>query len=188
MCMSISTTTGRVYRPRDCEHLILFLKDLNLPKPDKWGTSQLIAFLQQVMNVAITLTQLGISLVFLAHQVLTYNGFYDNSLEWVGLEGIQLVASINPSGSLGRHQLSTRFTSIVRLCCMEYSSSDQLQVVYGTYLQPVVHGSLSAHPVWRSTGRLHSLAGSMMRVYEQVCVTSCCTVNVILKHVHVLIF
>ena len=112
--------------------------------------------------------------------MLTYNGFYDNSLEWVGLEGIQLVASINPSGSLGRHQLSTRFTSIVRLCCMEYSSSDQLQVVYGTYLQPVVHASLSAHPVWRSTGRLHSLAGSMMRVFEQVCITcalSCCEVT-----------
>ena len=46
--MVISTNTGRVYRPRDCERVILFLKDLNLPKPDKWGTSQLIAFLQQV--------------------------------------------------------------------------------------------------------------------------------------------
>lgn len=48
VCMVISTNTGRVYRPRDCERLILYLKDINLPKPDKWGTSQLIAFLQQV--------------------------------------------------------------------------------------------------------------------------------------------
>ena len=48
VCMVISTNTGRVYRPRDCERLILFLKDINLPKPDKWGTSQLISFLQQV--------------------------------------------------------------------------------------------------------------------------------------------
>ena len=48
VCMVISTNTGRVYRPRDCERLIIFLKDINLPKPDKWGTSQLIAFLQQV--------------------------------------------------------------------------------------------------------------------------------------------
>ncbi len=47
-CMVISTNTGRVYRPKDCERLVLYLKDLNLPKPDKWGTSQLIAFLQQV--------------------------------------------------------------------------------------------------------------------------------------------
>lgn len=49
-CMVISSNTGRVYRPKDCERLVLYLKDLNLPKPDKWGTSQLIAFLQQVEN------------------------------------------------------------------------------------------------------------------------------------------
>lgn len=61
--MVISSNTGRVYRPKDCERLILYLKDVNLPKPDKWGTSQLIAFLQQV---------------------LTYNGFYDSNLEFVG--------------------------------------------------------------------------------------------------------
>ena len=46
--MVISSNTGRVYRPKDCERLILYLKDINLPKPDKWGTSQLIAFIQQV--------------------------------------------------------------------------------------------------------------------------------------------
>ena len=48
-------------------------------------------------------------------QILTYNGFYDDQLEWVGLEGIQLVASMNPGSTLGRHQLSTRFTSTVRI-------------------------------------------------------------------------
>ena len=47
-CMVLSTNTGRVYRPKDCERLVLYLKDVNLPKPDKWGTSQIIAFLQQV--------------------------------------------------------------------------------------------------------------------------------------------
>ena len=47
-CMVLSTNTGRVYRPKDTERLILYLKDINLPKPDKWGTCQLIAFLQQV--------------------------------------------------------------------------------------------------------------------------------------------
>lgn len=47
-CMVLNTNTGRVYRPKDSERLILYLKDINLPKPDKWGTCQLIAFLQQV--------------------------------------------------------------------------------------------------------------------------------------------
>ncbi len=48
-CMVITTNTGRVYKPKECEKLILYFKDLNLPKPDKWGTSQLVAFLQQVV-------------------------------------------------------------------------------------------------------------------------------------------
>lgn len=47
-CIVISTNTGRVFRPKDCERLVLYLKDINLPKPDKWGTITLVAFLQQV--------------------------------------------------------------------------------------------------------------------------------------------
>ncbi len=55
-------------------------------------------------------------------QVLTYNGFYDSNLEFVGLEGVQIVASMNAGNSLGRHKLTTRFSSIVRICsigCVE---------------------------------------------------------------------
>lgn len=48
-CLLLSSNTGRVFRPKDCENLVLYLKDINLPKPDKWGTSNLTAFLQQVM-------------------------------------------------------------------------------------------------------------------------------------------
>ena len=52
-------------------------------------------------------------------QVVTYEGFYDDQLEWVGLEGVQLVASMNPGSSMGRHLLTTRFTSIVRIACIK---------------------------------------------------------------------
>ena len=48
MCIQVSSVSGRVFKPKECESLILFLKDINLPKPDKRGTSQLITFLQQV--------------------------------------------------------------------------------------------------------------------------------------------
>lgn len=51
-------------------------------------------------------------------QVVTYNGFYDSNLEWVGLEGVQIVASMNAGTSLGRHKLTPRFTSVVRICCI----------------------------------------------------------------------
>ena len=41
----------------------MYLRDINLPKADKYGTSQVMAFLQQL---------------------LTYQGFYDNKLQFVG--------------------------------------------------------------------------------------------------------
>ena len=53
-------------------------------------------------------------------QVLTYNGFYDSNLEFVSLDNVQIVASMNSGNSLGRHKLTSRFTSIVRLCSVGY--------------------------------------------------------------------
>ncbi|NXI65822.1 DYHC2 protein, partial [Anseranas semipalmata] len=146
-CIVISTNTGRVFRPKDCERLVLYLKDINLPKPDKWGTSTLVAFLQQV---------------------LTYQGFYDENLEWVGLENIQIVASMTAGGTLGRNKLTSRFTSIVRLCAVDYPERDQLQTIYSAYLEPVLQKNLKNHPIWGSLPKIHQLAGSMVQVYEQV--------------------
>ena len=51
-----------------------------------------------------------------------------------------------------------------------YPDQEELQTVYGTYLKPVLHHSLSTHPVWGSTAKVHALAGSMVEVYEQVSV------------------
>uniref|UniRef100_A0A8C9S5I7 Cytoplasmic dynein 2 heavy chain 1 n=1 Tax=Scleropages formosus TaxID=113540 RepID=A0A8C9S5I7_SCLFO len=146
-CLAISSNTGRAYRPRDSERLVLYLKDINLPKPDKWGTSNLVAFLQQV---------------------LTYHGFYDENLEWVGLENIQIVASMSAGGAVGRHSLTSRFTSIVRICTIDYPDREQLQIIYGIYLQPVLQRSLGEQAAWGSAGRAHQLAGSLVQVYEQV--------------------
>ncbi|KAG8584671.1 hypothetical protein GDO81_004716 [Engystomops pustulosus] len=146
-CLVISTNTGRVYRPKDCERLVLYLKDINLPKPDKWGTNTLVAFLQQV---------------------LTYHGFYDDNLEWVGLENIQIVASMSAGGTIGRHKLTTRFTSVVRICAVDYPERDQLQTICSSYLEPVLHQNLKKHPIWGSVPTIHQLAGSMVQVYEQV--------------------
>uniref|UniRef100_A0A4W3JIK2 Dynein cytoplasmic 2 heavy chain 1 n=1 Tax=Callorhinchus milii TaxID=7868 RepID=A0A4W3JIK2_CALMI len=145
-CMVISSNTGRVYRPKDCERLVLYLKDINLPKPDKWGTSSLVSFLQQA---------------------LTYHGFYDENLEWVGFENIQIVASMSVGGTMGRHTLTTRFTSVVRICTISYPDRDQLQAIYSAYLQPVLHRNLKNHAAWNAPARIHQLAGSMVQVYEQ---------------------
>ena len=48
---------------QNSERLVLYLRDINLPKADKYGTSQVMAFLQQL---------------------LTYQGFYDAKLQFVG--------------------------------------------------------------------------------------------------------
>ncbi|XP_073719558.1 cytoplasmic dynein 2 heavy chain 1 [Misgurnus anguillicaudatus] len=146
-CLIISSNTGRVYRPKDCERLVLYLKDINLPKPDKWGTSNLIAFLQQV---------------------LTYQGFYDEHLEWVGLENIQIVASMSAGGAVGRHPLTSRFTSIVRICTIDYPDREQLQTIYSAYLRPVLQSTLGNDPTWSSAGKIHQLASSLVQIYEQV--------------------
>ncbi|KAK2099397.1 Cytoplasmic dynein 2 heavy chain 1 [Saguinus oedipus] len=194
-CLVISTNTGRVYRPKDCERLVLYLKDINLPKLDKWGTSSLVAFLQQKLvlpqddydrenrnslhSVSITcllfLQQGGkqeldmvVELEKLLLHVLTYQGFYDENLEWVGLENIQIVASMSAGGRLGRHKLTTRFTSIVRLCSIDYPEREQLQTIYGAYLEPVLHKNLKNHSIWGSSSKIYLLAGSMVQVYEQV--------------------
>lgn len=45
----MSTNTGRVYKSKDGDRLILYFKDINLIKPDKWGTCQLVEFLRQVI-------------------------------------------------------------------------------------------------------------------------------------------
>ncbi|XP_026049501.1 cytoplasmic dynein 2 heavy chain 1 isoform X1 [Astatotilapia calliptera] len=146
-CLLLSSNTGRVFRPKDCENLVLYLKDINLPKPDKWGTSNLTAFLQQV---------------------LTYKGFYDENLEWVSLENIQVVASMSTGGAVGTHSLTTRFSSIVRICTIDYPDREQLQTIYSAYLQPVLQHSLGSQAAWASTGKTHQLAGSLVQLYEQV--------------------
>jgi dynein heavy chain 2 len=49
-----------------------------------YDTCQLIAFLQQL---------------------ITFDGFYDEALEFLRLERIQIVASINAATTVGRHPL-----------------------------------------------------------------------------------
>eukprot|EP00051_Salpingoeca_urceolata_P021875 m.349048 g.349048 ORF g.349048 m.349048 type:complete len:4259 (-) comp19881_c0_seq4:199-12975(-) len=148
VCMTINTNTGRVFRPKDSERLVLFLKDINLPKPDKWGTSALIAFLQQLVS---------------------YHGFYDSkSLEWIGLDGVQLVASMNPPTTLGRQDLSSRFTSVVRVLAVDYTSTEQLEEIYSAMLAPVLTEKASSDSQWRSPQNRRRLARVMVSIFSQL--------------------
>uniref|UniRef100_A0A5K4FDN9 Cytoplasmic dynein 2 heavy chain 1 n=1 Tax=Schistosoma mansoni TaxID=6183 RepID=A0A5K4FDN9_SCHMA len=132
-CICIISTTskmssGRILRPKEGDQLILYLRDLNLPKPDKWGSCQLIAFLQQI---------------------LTYQGYYDpTSLEFISIEGIQFVGSFTPSTTsigLGHYSLSKRFTSALRLTVINYPDKDQLVNIYACLLQATIVSKLQAN-------------------------------------------
>ncbi|VDM16092.1 unnamed protein product [Hydatigera taeniaeformis] len=150
---------SRVLRPKKGDRLVLLLRDLNLPKPDKWGSCEVVAFLQQI---------------------LTYRGFYDaNSLEFIGIEDIQIIATLTPSslsGGLGRFLLSPRLTSILRIASITNPSSDELVKIYNCLLQHVFNVSVKpAFELATSTfkgrdcsNRLHTLASTMVHMWSQL--------------------
>ena len=87
-------------------------------------------------------------LIAFLQQILTYGGFYDN-LEWVGLEAVQIVGSMSSSSigaGLGRHQLSTRFTSVLRIVSItqpDKVSKTCITVSYRLYL--ISNSDIEAH-------------------------------------------
>lgn len=146
-CSLFSAAEGRVYRPRDCERLVLYLKDINLPRPDKYETCQLIAFLQQL---------------------ITFGGFYDENLEFLRLERVQIVASINAATTVGRHALSTRFTAVVRICVVDYPDNSELAAVYHGFLSMVLSLTDVGDSKWTQPSEIERLANSMVEIYQKV--------------------
>ncbi len=151
VCTIFTTNKGRVYRPKTGSRVILFLKDLNLPSPDAYDTIQLISFLQQL---------------------ITYQGFYDDNLEFVMVEKIQIVGSMNPSTTVGRNVLTTRFTAIVHIAFFDYPSDDQLRLIYSNYLQAVVRTSNKAvaklsESSWNESN-IDKLCASLVTLYQTV--------------------
>ena len=144
-CTVATSQSGRVFRPK-AERLVLYLKDINLPKPDKYDTIQLIAFLQQL---------------------ILYQGFYDG-LEWMSIERVQMVCSMNPSTTVGRHNLTTRFTAIIRIASVTYPAREQLQQVYTSYLNAVIRSRLTSHPIWSDRRNIEKLAGTLLELYDKV--------------------
>lgn len=146
-CSLFSSTEGRVYRPRDCERLVLYLKDINLPRPDRYDTCQLIAFLQQL---------------------ITFDGFYDDALEFLRIERIQIVASINAATTVGRHPLSTRFTAAVRLCVVDYPETSELVSVYDTFIGAVLSRVAVGDAKWSQPSERERLASGVVEVYQKI--------------------
>ncbi|KAK0416096.1 hypothetical protein QR680_012296 [Steinernema hermaphroditum] len=140
-CVQVSSATGRVLKPKEKPNLVLYLKALNLLKPDKYGTSELVAFL---------------------HQMLVYRGYYDANLDWVGLENVQLVSSICTGSNESRHQLPSRFVSLLLLVSMEFPTEEELITIYSSYLQGIFEETL------QSPARIEALTSIMVRIFVLV--------------------
>ena len=147
VCQMSQTQTGRVFRPRDAARVVLYLKDINLPKPDKYDTAELVAFLQQLV---------------------TYQGFYDKNLDFVGLQNIHIVASMNPSTTVGRYPLSTRFTANVRVAYVGYPDKEELFSIYSALNRVVLSKSCQGSATWDKPEAAQKLAACLAEVYQQV--------------------
>lgn len=143
-CSVTTGTNGRLYRPKEGRRLVLFLKDINLPVPDKYDTSEISMFLQQAVM---------------------HNGFYDDDLEFVQLEHVQIIASMAPASTLGRHPLATRFTANVRVCAVSYPTQDELRKIYESLVGAALSNPLYQNIAEKAFGLSGKVAETMVDVY-----------------------
>ena len=98
--------------------MIVLIKDINLPKPDNYGTVQIVSFL---------------------HQLLTYRGFYDEGLSFVRVERIQFVCTIALEKT--RQRVSPRLINLMRTSVVEAMPKEELEIVLSMRLE----NELEAH-------------------------------------------
>ncbi|KAF4743446.1 Cytoplasmic dynein 2 heavy chain 1, partial [Perkinsus olseni] len=116
LCLIGAGPRGRTYRPREGQRVVLQIEDVNLPKPDRYDTTQLVASLQEMVS---------------------YAGFHDEDQEWVALENIQFISTMAPSTALGRHTISKRFTSGVCQAWVASPSREDLSSIYSQLIRSV---------------------------------------------------
>ncbi|KPA81036.1 putative dynein heavy chain [Leptomonas pyrrhocoris] len=145
MCVMMNSNVGPIYRPREGERLVIILKNVNLPKADRYGTVELHSFLQQL---------------------ILYQGFYNQDLEWIGTDRVQIVASMNPAPSAGRYSVTPRLLALSSIIGVSYPSKTSLLQVYATYWSHLLRQTDIGQGKDYEKGT--QLAQFMLRVYEKV--------------------
>ena len=111
--LSVTTNAGKLYRPKDAERLVIYFRDVHLPKRDKFGTVQLLSFVQQLIQSG---------------------GFFDSDLAWVRIENIQLVFSTTTVGS---KSLPARFLGSLCHYTVVPPTSESLRSIYSQLCRSV---------------------------------------------------
>lgn len=75
--------------------------------------------------------------VAFVQQLLSHGGYYDEQLDFIRVERVQLVATIVPGASAGRSQLSKRLVARLKIAVMGYPDHAQLEAIYVRMLQQV---------------------------------------------------
>lgn len=57
-------------------------------------------------------------------------GYYDDNLDFIRIERVQIVGTMTPPGSVGRHALSTRFTALTRIMHVGSPDKENLTTIY----------------------------------------------------------
>lgn len=146
-CVTVTGIKGREYRPKQAR-LVLFMKNLDLCQLDSWGACEVVELLFQLVQRA---------------------GFYAENLEWIGVNGLQICASIsgNPMEIAPRYFAINQFVRVSRP-----TSQDMLEIVQRR-LEPLLGEHFRAVASRGSAGgggvNLQHASESLMECFEKVC-------------------
>lgn len=142
-CDYIRTNDGFILRPKTVgKRVVVFTDEINLPKPDEFGTQTVIAFLRQLVEK---------------------RGFWKVAeKQWVSIQDIQFVGACNPSTDAGRYQLSERFLSHTPVIMVDYPGLSSLFQIYDSFINAL----LKIIPHLKGFSR--ELTESMLEIYTKI--------------------
>ncbi|KAG9393495.1 Dynein heavy chain, N-terminal region 2 [Carpediemonas membranifera] len=110
-CVRRSTHVGTVLAPAHGK-LVLFCDEINLPKPDAYGTVRAIAFLRHVIE---------------------HGGFWTSRYGWLAVENVLIGGCCNPPTDAGRVPFDPRFLRHLPLVLVDTPSLESMRRIYTTY-------------------------------------------------------
>lgn len=120
--------------------VVVFCDEINLPKPDQYGTQAVISLLRQMIE---------------------QRGFWNRDDQWVTLGDIQFVGACNPPTDPGRQPLSLRMLRHVALVVVDYPRAESLAQIYGSFVAAL----LKCAPTLKIYGK--TLTSAMIEVYQR---------------------
>ncbi|KAL7746090.1 hypothetical protein RI367_008587 [Sorochytrium milnesiophthora] len=159
--MLVSSSSGPVLKAKSGDRLVLYIKDLDVARADKYGSS---------------------SVVSLLHQLITHRGYFGADLEWVHVESLVIVLSAN-SSRLSTQNISFRLTSALAQVLVERPSRAELLQVTNALLSSRMATYASEHglgldsELWQHPQKTLRLCETLAKAF-QAATTACAAVGI----------